>query len=94
MLSERVLVAFCLRTFESQRHRLRCVRGHLAPSWAEYQSLALPPSLYWLYYLFPPMRLIAKHGRVSRLLLRRPPCPAPAMADVDPHQIDTGGRFL
>ena len=54
------LIPFCLRTFESCRHRVRYLLGHLSPSWAEYQALALPPSLYWFYYLFRPLRLIKR----------------------------------
>jgi len=54
------LIPFCLRTFESRRHRVRYLLGHLAPSWAEYRALTLPPSLYWFYYLFRPLRLMTR----------------------------------
>jgi hypothetical protein len=61
-ISESELIPFCLRLFESPRARLRYVLGHLAPSRAEYQALRLPPRLYFLYYLFRPIRLIAKYA--------------------------------
>jgi hypothetical protein len=57
------LVRFCLRVLESRRHRLRFLAGHLLePSQAEYQALQLPPALYFLYYPFRPLRLVAKHA--------------------------------
>ena len=60
-ISESELIAFCLRLFQSPRNRVRYLLGHLAPSRAEYQVLPLPPSLYFLYYLFRPLRLIARY---------------------------------
>ena len=60
-ISESELIPFCLRMFESRRHRLRYLVGHLAPSRAEYQVLQLPPAFYFLYYLFRPLRLIARY---------------------------------
>jgi hypothetical protein len=62
-MPDSALLAFCLRAFESRGHRLRYLRGHLAPSWAEYRSLPLPPFLYWAYYLFRPLRLVARRVR-------------------------------
>jgi hypothetical protein len=59
---ETELIPFCLRAFESTRHRLRYLLGHLSPSWAEYKALALPPSLYWVYYPFRPLRLITRYA--------------------------------
>jgi hypothetical protein len=60
-IPESELVPFCLRQFESRRHRLRYLLGHFAPSRAEYQVLQLPPAFYFLYYFFRPLRLIARH---------------------------------
>jgi Uncharacterised nucleotidyltransferase len=55
------LIPFCLRVFESRRHRLRFLAGHLIePSPAEYQALKLPPALYFLYYPLRPLRLAAR----------------------------------
>lgn len=55
-------IAFCLRIMEKERHRLRYLFGNLLiPSRAEYETLQLPPSLYFLYYPFRPLRLAAKH---------------------------------
>ena len=59
-ISESELIPFCLRLFESPRNRARYLLGHFAPSRAEYQILPLPPSLYFLYYFFRPLRLIAR----------------------------------
>jgi len=60
-ISESQLIPFCLRLFESRRHRIRYLLGHLAPSRAEYRDLQLPPPFYFLYYFFRPMRLIARY---------------------------------
>jgi hypothetical protein len=57
------LIPFSLRMFESPRHRIRYLLGQLAPSRAEYQALQLPPAVYFLYYLFRPIRLLAKYAR-------------------------------
>jgi Uncharacterised nucleotidyltransferase len=54
------LIRFCLRMFESRRHRIRYLLGHFAPSWAEFQVLQLPPAFYFLYYFFRPIRLVAR----------------------------------
>jgi hypothetical protein len=48
--------------FESPRHRIRYLLGQFAPSRAEYRVLQLPPAFYFLYYLFRPIRLIARHA--------------------------------
>jgi hypothetical protein len=61
-ISESELIPFCLRLFESPRNRARYLLGHLAPSRAEYQVLPLPPSLYFLYYIFRPLRLITRYA--------------------------------
>ena len=61
-IPEAELIPFCLGLFESQRHRLRYLLGHLSPSEAEYHVLQLPPALYFLYYLFRPIRLIARYA--------------------------------
>jgi hypothetical protein len=61
-IPESELIPFCLGLFESQRHRLRYLLGHLSPSEAEYHVLQLPPALYFLYYLFRPIRLIARYA--------------------------------
>lgn len=60
------LIPFCLSIFETQRQRLRYLRGHLSPSAAEYQALRLPPGLHFLYYLFRPLRLAAKAAGIGR----------------------------
>jgi len=57
------LIPFSLRMFESPRHRIRYLLGQFAPSRAEYQVLQLPPAFYFLYYLFRPMRLLARYAR-------------------------------
>jgi Uncharacterised nucleotidyltransferase len=61
-IPESELIPFCLRLFESRRHRLRYLLGHLAPSWADYKALQLPPALYFLYYFLRPVRLIANYA--------------------------------
>jgi hypothetical protein len=60
-ISESELIPFCLRLFESPRDRARYLLGHFAPSRAEYQILPLPPSLFFLYYFFRPLRLITRY---------------------------------
>ncbi|MGA9723411.1 MAG: nucleotidyltransferase family protein [Candidatus Binatus sp.] len=60
-VDESELIPFCLRLFESGRHRLRFLRGHLEPSFADYQALQLPPAFYFFYYVLRPVRLIAKY---------------------------------
>jgi hypothetical protein len=57
------LIPLSLRMFESPRHRIRYLLGQLAPSRAEYQVLQLPPAVYFLYYLFRPIRLVARFAR-------------------------------
>jgi hypothetical protein len=57
---ESELIPLCLRMFESPRHRIRYLLGQLSPSRAEYQAIQLPPTLYFLYYLFRPIRLAAR----------------------------------
>lgn len=61
-ISESELIPLCLRMFESRRHRIRYLLGHIAPSRAEYQVLQLPPAFYFLYYFFRPIRLIARYA--------------------------------
>jgi hypothetical protein len=61
-IPESELIPFCLSLFESRRHRIRYLRGHFSPSEAEYQVLQLPPALYFLYYFFRPIRLIARYA--------------------------------
>jgi len=56
------LINFHLRMFETRRHRVRYLLGHLAPSRAEYQAIQLSPAFYFLYYLFRPLRLIVKYA--------------------------------
>jgi Uncharacterised nucleotidyltransferase len=56
------LIPFCMRLLDSPRNRIRYLRGHFAPSWADYQILQLPPELYFLYYFFRPLRLIARYA--------------------------------
>ena len=56
--SARLSVRICDRN----SHRLRFLFGTLiGPSEAEYRALPMPPALYRLYYLFCPLRLIAKY---------------------------------
>ncbi len=58
---------FSCRAFERTRHRVRLLIGiFVEPTEAEYQALKLPPSLHWLYYLFRPLRLMAKYAREPR----------------------------
>jgi Uncharacterised nucleotidyltransferase len=54
---------FSLRCFERPSQRLRYILGtFVSPSEAEYRALQLPPALYWLYYPFRPLRLMAKYA--------------------------------
>ena len=49
--------------FERNSHRLRYLAGTFVwPSEAEYRALRLPPALYFLYYPFRQLRLIAKYA--------------------------------
>jgi hypothetical protein len=51
-----------MRTCDRVNHRLRFLLGTLiGPSEAEYRALPMPPGLFMLYYLFRPLRLIAKY---------------------------------
>jgi hypothetical protein len=55
---------FCVRALERTSHRARLVFGmFVRPTEAEYRVLQLPPSLYWTYYLFRPLRLAVKYSR-------------------------------
>ncbi len=57
-------VRFPARAFEQSQHRMRLIAGMVCqPTEAEYRALKLPPGLYWLYYLFRPMRLAVKYSR-------------------------------
>jgi hypothetical protein len=58
---ERVLIPFCFRMLESTHHRARYLAGHASVSDAEYAALQLPPSMYFLYYPFRPLRLAARY---------------------------------
>jgi hypothetical protein len=70
---ERELIPFCLELFESTRHRVRYLAGHLSPSAAEYQALKLPPALHFLYYPLRPVRVASRHlGSALRRALERP----------------------
>jgi hypothetical protein len=60
---------FGMRAFERQCQRARYIVGSfLVPSEAEYRVLKLPDAFYLLYYLFRPLRLIAKYSRRCSLL--------------------------
>ncbi|MGC1678364.1 MAG: nucleotidyltransferase family protein [Candidatus Binataceae bacterium] len=71
---------FGLRAFERRDNRMRLIAGMVCqPTEAEYRALKLPPGLYWLYYLFRPLRLAVRYSRrfigrqmVSRHALRAP----------------------
>ena len=55
---------FCVRVLERFSYRARLVFGIFwEPTEAEYRALQLPPGIYWLYYLFRPLRLAVKHSR-------------------------------
>jgi len=55
---------FCVRALERTRHRARLVFGmFFQPTEAEYRVLQMPPSMYWIYYAFRPLRLAAKYAR-------------------------------
>ena len=57
---------YTLRLLETPAQRLRYLAGlYLTPSEAEYRALKLPPSLFFLYYPFRPLRLIWKYVRNS-----------------------------
>ena len=63
------LTRFCVELLDNGPHRFRFLTGHyLTPSEAEYKVLSLPPSLYFLYYPYRPVRLFAKH--VLRRVIR------------------------
>lgn len=59
------LIRFSLQVLERTGQRLRFLAGQYAPSEAEYRVLRLPPALFFLYYLFRPLRLI--YNRVRRI---------------------------
>lgn len=53
---------YMLAVLETPGQRIRFLAGvYLIPSEAEYRVLRLPPSLYFLYYPFRQIRLVAKH---------------------------------
>lgn len=57
-------VRFPARAFEQSGNRMRLVVGMVCqPTEAEYRALKLPPGLYWLYYVFRPLRLAVKYSR-------------------------------
>jgi len=57
---------YTLRLLETSAQRLRCLAGlYLTPSEAEYRALQLPPSLFFLYSPFRPLRLLWKHTLLS-----------------------------
>src|SRR2546425_6731951 len=54
---------YSLRLLETSSQRLRYLAGlYVRPSEAEYRALRLPPSLFFLYYPFRPIRLLWKHA--------------------------------
>ncbi len=54
---------YSLRLLETSSQRLRYLAGlYVTPSEAEYRALRLPPSLFFLYYPFRPIRLLWKHA--------------------------------
>jgi len=56
--------AFCVRALERNSQRVRLLFGmFLQPTEAEYRVVQMPPALYWAYYLFRPVRLVAKYTR-------------------------------
>ena len=55
---------FCMHAIERSSQQVRLAFGmFVQPTEAEYRVLQLPPALYWMYYLFRPMRLAAKYTR-------------------------------
>ena len=55
---------FCVRALERNRQRARLIFGmFLQPTEAEYRVVQVPSSLYYVYYLFRPLRLVAKYTR-------------------------------
>jgi hypothetical protein len=58
------IAAFCGRVLELPSQRARLLFGMFCqPTEAEYRVLQMPPALYWGYYLFRPLRVVAKHAR-------------------------------
>ncbi len=64
---------FHLRSMDRMRDQVRFLLGTIfEPTEADWDSLRIPPSLFPLYYLARPLRLLAKHGsRQARRLLPR-----------------------
>jgi hypothetical protein len=62
--SQVATVLFCLRVLERNSYRARLILGmFVQPTEAEYRVVQMPPALYWLYYLFRPLRLATKYAR-------------------------------
>lgn len=62
--SELDTAVFRIRALERNSNRMRLAAGMVCePTEAEYRALQLPPHLYWLYYLFRPLRLAIKYSR-------------------------------
>ncbi len=57
---ESEMIQFCMKMFETPRHRARYLLGHLSPSNAEYDAVHLPPALHFLYYALRPLRLASR----------------------------------
>ena len=49
------------RELEVSTSRACYLRAVLAPDWTDRQELGLPRALSFLYYIYRPVRLIAKH---------------------------------
>ena len=62
--SQVVTAFFCTRVLERNSYRARLVLGmFVQPTEAEYRVAQLPTALYWVYYLFRPLRLAVKYAR-------------------------------
>lgn len=62
---------FHLRSMDRMRDRVRFLLGTIfEPTEADWDSLRIPPSLFPLYYLARPLRLLAKHGSRQARRLR------------------------
>jgi hypothetical protein len=62
---------FHLRSMDRMRDRVRFLLGTIfEPTEADWDSLRIPPSLFPLYYLARPLRLLAKHGSGQARRLR------------------------
>jgi hypothetical protein len=62
---------FFLKSMEQLQDRIRyCLHVAMSPTPLEYELLSLPPSLFFLYYVTRPLRLLGKYsiGRLKNLL--------------------------